>query len=717
MPKNPLTEKFDIKSIFSGNTASNAKLRDNNVIDTEWVKSRFLVPDKDLDADVTKIRYNSIASLKFTDSSIGGNIFVNPRPQFNALTDPKADNAYMNYLTPNLNPNQTSGNALTSTGMGEGYSKLIDDNQQTVFLEFGLPKFNSLIDFFFRAVDYSDSVLANTGRPSYMYNIGHMIGTAVGLIAFPILSVTIHMGNLALLALLGDKSLKFYYFNSKMSMYWGTVNTIVTQLVTEQGLLAPMYMPIDNSAGGREVGIPAKLTQGDIDNLNELIPGIISEKTNYIDVFAIITKAQRAAMKQKEIIYKRMADGSLNKEGALDPANFPGTDIYATINETITFGTYTKAINDAEKHLGDGDKKPDKPSTPTKKTTGNTSANGNVDAPLPKFTPTANVGTYKIPKNSMFDKALEAGKKSVDASLRQGGAYAVFAVDYTGSTSESFSNSVTNINMGDKAKQIAKQSRSVSYDLARGNMLGDNVIHDAITGVRDLLFGVVAGLSFNLTNVMGALTGNAYVEIPKRWDDSSMSFKQNTYNMQLVSPYNTFLSQLQNIYVPLCMILAGVLPLATGKSSYTSPYLCTLFSKGIENIQLGMITSVSVTRGTSNLGFDKKRNPLAIDVSFTVTDFSTLVTSPVSSSIFGELFNVTMEDDTPLGNYISVLGGRDIITSKYRLKPVPIRLSRTLMKLDQTFNANRMGFLIGESLADTLGGLAIARSLPTLYKK
>jgi len=715
MPKNPLTEKFDIKSIFSGDTTSNAKLRDNSVIDTEWVKSRFLVPDKDLDTDVTKIRYNSIASLKFTDSSIGGNLFVNPRPQFNALTDPKADNAYMGYLTPNLNPNQSSGDTLSSTGMGEGYSRLIDDNQQTVFLEFGLPKFNSLLDFFFRAVDYSDSVLANTGRPSTMCNVGHMIGTGVGLIAFPILSVTIHMGKLALLALIGDKSLKFYYFNSKMAMYWGTVNTIVTQLVTEQGLLAPVYMSTPSSAGGHEVGIPAKLTQGDIDNLNELIPGIISEKTNYIDVFAIITKAQRAAMKQKEIIYQRMAAGSLDKEGALDPANFPGTDILAKLNEKITFGTYTKAINEAEKPLGDGDKELVKPPTPTK--AGNTANNGKADDPPRKFDVTKGVGTYDIKKNSLFDTAFEAGKKSVDASLRQGGAYAVFAVDFTGSTSETFSNSVTNINMGDKAKQIAKQSRAVSYDLARGNLLGDNAIQDAVTGVRDLLVGAVAGLSFNLTNVMGALTGNAYVEIPKRWDDSSMTFKQNTYTMQLVSPYNTFLSQLQNIYVPLCMILAGVLPLATGKSSYTSPYLCTLFSKGIENIQLGMITSVSITRGTSNLGFDKKRNPLAIDVSFTVTDFSTLVTSPVSSSIFGELFNVTMEDDTPLGNYISVLGGRDIITSKYRLKPAPIRLSRALMKLDQTFNANRMGFLIGESLTDTLGSIAIARSLPTLYKK
>jgi len=696
-------KSFDSKSIFGGDPESKAKRRNNTVIDSNWIESRFMVPDSDVDADILDIRYDSIASLKFTDTSIGGNVHINPRPQFNPLTDPRAGNRVVaDRPTPTMDPKQSS------TGMGEGYSRLIDDNQQTVFMEFGLPKFNSLLDFFFRAVDYEDSVLANTGRPSTFYKIGKGIGTAIGLIAFPILSVTIHMGKFAATALLGDKSLKFYYFDPKMDMYWATVNTIVTQLVTEQGLLQPVFQNTgDNLSDVEKIGMPAKLTQADIDNINEIIPGkIIKPGTNYVDVFSIVTRSQRAAIKQREIVYKRMANGELDKEDALSLSLFPKTGIVDELNHYVTFGEYLGEINSFDKSSGD--------ETPVKPPVTN---NAQTSASKPKFRRDQTTGSYLIPKNKDDDSWFERFKKSFDSSIRQGGAYAVFGVDYTGSVSESFSNSTTNIELGDKAKQIASRSRALSYNLARGNMLGDNFIRKATSAVGDLLAGVAGGVSIGLTNVISSLTGNAFVEMPKRWEDSSMSFPQQTYTMQLVSPYNSFLSQLQNIYIPLCMILGGVLPLATGKSSYTSPYLCTLFSRGLQNIQLGMITSVNITRGTSTLGFDKKRKALAIDVSFSVTDFSTLITSPVNSSMFSNVFQISMEDDTPLGNYISVLGNRDIITSRYAAKRISTRLSRQLMQLEQTFSSDRIGMLLGNTLEDSLGSIVSARSLPTILKR
>lgn len=709
MATNPLHEQFDIRTIFAKSAEDSAKTKNNMVIDSNWIRSRFVVPDSDLDDDVLNIRYSSIASLKFTNTGIGENIFVNPRPQFNPLTDPKADNDVLNYSRPNLNPNQTG------TGMGEGYSRLIDDNQQVVFLEFGLPKFNSLLDFFFRAVDYTDSVLANTGRPSTFYNIGQVIGTGFTLVAFPILSVTIAMGKFALTALAGDSSLKYYYFQPHMHMYWSTVNTILTQLVTEQGLLSPVFMPDSNSGSPNtnEIGVPMKLSQTDIDNLNELIPGVISPDTNYIDVFAIVTKSQRAAIKQKEIIYNKFMNNEMdefnenNADNALLRSKYPGKTIMDDIDHHITFGDYVKEINSKDDTKGDSPK--DKPMTDTTATT-----NANEDT---KFMRSADKGTYTVKEDKERESTLDRFVKTFDSSLRQGGAFAVFAVDYTGSTSESFSNSTTNIDIGDKAKQISNRSRALSYDMARGNFLGDNGFQDVLDATKDVIMGTLNGATFGLTNVIQSLTGNAFIEIPKRWDDSSMSFQKNTYTMQLISPYNSFLSQLQNIYLPLCMLLGGVLPLATGKSSYTSPYLCTLFSKGLENIRLGMITDVSITRGTSNLGFDKKRNPLAIDVSFSVTDFSTLVTSPVNSSIFSNFFNITMEDDTPLGNYISVLGGRDILTNKYSAKRVGIRLSRRMMQLEQTYNTDRFGLMLGQALEDSLGAFVSARALPTLYNK
>jgi len=709
MKTDSVNHSFDINTIFGKSNSISAKERDIPVIDSDWVSSRFMVSDDELDKDIANIRYTSNASLKYVDTSIGGNIMMNPRPQFNYLTDPKADNMVMDYVKPTLDPNVKS-----EIGMGEGYSLLIDDNQQTVFMQFGMPKFNSLVDFFFRAVDYTDSVLANTGRPSTMYDIGKVVGTAVAFIAFPILAITVLAAKFILGALISGSTMKFYYFDSKMHMYWGTVNTLVTQLVTEQGLLAPMFMDSSsNPADSTKVGAPYKISQNDVENLNSMIDGIIDPETNYIDIFRIITRAQRAGMVRRKMIYKRMSENKLDNNSTIPINTLPELSVKDTVTNAITFGTYIKVITDTDS-VKYGDKKPTTPKTAVPQA-GPVSVGNDGDS---RFYRAKINGEYIVKESAKNISSLQNTAQAIDASFRNGAAYAVFGVEYTGSTSESFSNSTTQISVGDQAKAIAHKSRELSYNLARGNVLGENVVTDVINGVKDLAMGALAGVSFNLTNIVAALDGNAYIEMPKRWDDSSMSFQQHTFKMSLISPYNTFLSQLQNIYVPLCMILAGVLPLSAGKSSYTSPYLCTSFSRGIQNIRLGMITSVNITRGTTNLAFDKKRNPLGIDVSFTVTDFSTLIASPVNSSLFTGLFSVNIEDDTPLGQYFSMLGNRDILTEKYRSKKVEMQLSRQLMRFEQTFNTDNLGVLLGDSLGSSVvGNLLSHGDLPNLYNK
>lgn len=661
-----------------------------------------MVPDNDIDEEIAAIRYDSIASIKFMDTSIGGNLFINPRPQFNPFTDPKTDNVVLKYNRPSADPK------IINTGMGEGYSELIDDNQQVVYLEFGLPKFNSVIDFFFRAVDYQDSVLANTGRPATSYHAGQAIGGVAMFIAFPVMTATILAGKFLLSALIGDKSLKYYYFNSKMSMYWGVVNTLVTQLVTEQGLLSPVIMNSKNTKKGTpdvtQIGMPTLVNQGDIDAINELLGHDVFGKTNYIDVYSIVTRAQRAAIIQKETMYAKLADGKLEDPTGVSKSVYPTQGILDELNHWVTFGDYTKKLNKIDQTKGDP-----KPKPPVV-----TKAKQKKDT---KFIKNPDTGVYDIPKNKDEDSFFERFKKTFDSSFRQGASYAIFAVDYVGSSSESFSNSVTNIGIGEQAKQMNSKSRALSYNLARGDIFGDTMAQDVINSIKDLGAGILNSVSFGLNNVVQSLSGSAYIEVPKRWDESSMSFQQHTYSMQLIAPYNSFVSRLQNIFIPLCMLLGGTLPLATGKSSYTSPFLCKLYSRSVSSIELGMITSLNITRGTSNLAYDKKRNPLAIDVSFTVTDFSTLVTSPVNSSIFTDFFSVTMEDDTPLGNYISVLGGRDIITAKYASKQIAMRLSKRYSKLEQVFNVNRLGVWAGNSLDSTLGFLVSARNIPPINQK
>ena len=60
----------------------------NMPLDRDWIKAAFMVPDSDIEtvSDI-KNKYWSSASAKFTDTSLGGNIGINPRPQWTQYSD------------------------------------------------------------------------------------------------------------------------------------------------------------------------------------------------------------------------------------------------------------------------------------------------------------------------------------------------------------------------------------------------------------------------------------------------------------------------------------------------------------------------------------------------------------------------------------------------------------------------------------------------------
>jgi hypothetical protein len=135
-----------------------------------------------------------------------------------------------------------------------------------------------------------------------------------------------------------------------------------------------------------------------------------------------------------------------------------------------------------------------------------------------------------------------------------------------------------------------------------------------------------------------------------------------------VSPYGNPISQLLNLYIPLSMLLAGALPLATGKQSYTSPFLCQLFDKGRCQTRLGIIDSLSITRGTGNLGFDNEGHAMAIDITFTVKDLSSIMYMPIAEGFSLNPLNGIFDDDTVFSDYMAVISGMSLNDQTYRMR-------------------------------------------------
>lgn len=683
-----------------------SKILDDNIpiIDKEWVSSRFMVPDKELDDLYRTNRYFSTAHWKFTDSSLGGNLAINPRPQYTRYCDIRHGGRAKRV---EVNIQSTNG----GHGMGRYYSEAIDDNATTIFLEYGIPRFNSLVSFFTRAIDGIDQHIARTGRmPSLFYNASKTAGQILAFVFFPLTSSLIWAAKGVVdLSNISDTMFNYYYFERAMHMYWGSVNTIFTLFCTEFGVLIPIVDTQQDKA--KKIGKPMMFDQEDLDAMKKVFPGLVSS-TNYIDVFAISTRQQRVANALMIQEYEQYKDkkandhdfiGYVKAHDSVKELNSPGGNIIDMVNTYLSFDNYIKKVTGNKNTLYGKN-------YPIEDAPANTFhiENDNDPSHLNNFIIKGEDGSYSFERTQQEVEYDTTAFGTLDSVVRDGGLFLALNVDYQGSVSESFSNSTGEIPTSSAIKSVAKGVQDIRFSLADGNI--SNKLNKFIETTKDVLYGVAEGVTFGLSNVIATIFGGGYIDIPKKWEDSEMSLPSITYKTRLITPYGIPLSQLQNIYLPLSCLLAGTLPMSVGKSSYASPFLCRIFNKGVQDIKLGMITSLSIERGTSNLGFNKLKRALAIDVSFTVTDFSNLFTAPISRNVFGDSFSISMEDDKPLNQYIATCAARDYLTNKYFIPKIKIYASRKLMGMNQFISPHSFAFRTGEALNGVLGPFVVDKS-------
>ena len=129
---------------------------------------------------------------------------------------------------------------------------------------------------------------------------------------------------------------------------------------------------------------------------------------------------------------------------------------------------------------------------------------------------------------------------------------------------------------------------------------GFDAIDTVVKSAKKAISGVASGMQLD---GLLSLTGAGFVDIPERWEDSSADFPSASYTVPLRAPYGDLLSQFINIDVPLACFLAAALPISHGSQSYGAPFLCEMYIRGKNVIRLGMPSSLSVTRGTGNLGW------------------------------------------------------------------------------------------------------------------
>lgn len=301
---------------------------------------------------------------------------------------------------------------------------------------------------------------------------------------------------------------------------------------------------------------------------------------------------------------------------------------------------------------------------------------------------------------SAFSSALkivpgygEAAGTMIEANAKGGADFVTFAVDFQPQSSESFSNNVKDSEIMNKINGITSSNASLRFGLADGQT-GFGAADFVTKTARDAVAGFLEGISLG---GLIALSGTAFTDVPKHYESSSANMGGSlTFNIPLRAWSGAPLCRMTQLLVPYAMVLAGALPISTGKQSFTGPFLCQLFSPGRFTGRLCMITDVSVSRGAGNVGWNNAGDMLGMDLSITVTSLDGYLHCGIDSGmgLFKWGKNI-IDDDNQFNDYLSALSNLSVADQVEDSRRIAIAFTRKLQEIDSFFSIPRLSMSVG----------------------
>lgn len=254
----------------------------------------------------------------------------------------------------------------------------------------------------------------------------------------------------------------------------------------------------------------------------------------------------------------------------------------------------------------------------------------------------------------------------------------VWYVDGLVELSDSFSNTTTDSLLAATVNQFSDQAKELRF-VASGSALSET-LKGLFEGAGDTINNVIHTIAPNLTSgMLGDLASTGVSSIvhggriifPKIWGDSSYSRTYN-FNIKLRSPDHDTVSIFFNILVPYIHMLALTLPqsitngtAAQNPNAYDTPFLVRSYCKGMFNINMGIITDLSATRG-AEAQWNDQGLPTQIDLSISIEDlYSNLVMSNPghkTGNIFKNMWynHIDVVTNTEMIDFLSNMCGLNI---------------------------------------------------------
>ena len=263
--------------------------------------------------------------------------------------------------------------------------------------------------------------------------------------------------------------------------------------------------------------------------------------------------------------------------------------------------------------------------------------------------------------------------------------------------SESFSNSTTDSSLASTINGYSDQVNEIRFLLGEGSGI-ENMMNDAAKMVED---GIISGLADSFSSLTGSMltdlaskgsstviSGGKLV-FPKIWQDSSFS-RSYSFNIKLRSPDHDNVSIFFNIMVPYMHLLALTLPVSheDNANSYNAPFLLKAYCKGLFNINDGIITDLSVTRG-GECQWNDDGLPTQMDISISIEDlYSSLFMSKLNEFkppiLINQMKNAwSIVQNTAMMDYLANLSGLNIAEEDI------VRTARMIVKMCNPYDISR----------------------------
>ena len=251
----------------------------------------------------------------------------------------------------------------------------------------------------------------------------------------------------------------------------------------------------------------------------------------------------------------------------------------------------------------------------------------------------------------------------------------VFYTDNFSSVSQSFTNDTTDSSLASQINGFADQINEIKFLFGTdgglaGTILGMGTdITSSITSSLGSAFGALGGgvVESLASNGVNTILNGGKIIFPEIWSNSSSDEGCGSFEFKFRSPDHDTLSIYLNVLKPYCKLLCMAMS-REGRSSvdnkvdphaYTAPFLCKAYLKGKFQCDMGIISSMSVTKG-AECQWNDDGLPTQIDVSIEIKNLYKNLT--ISNASDGNIITgaIDVVNNTAYMDFLANMAGLNV---------------------------------------------------------